>query len=517
MTTVPDDLRAALGDSYDLEKVIGQGGMATVYLARDRKHSRKVAIKVLRADLAAAIGPDRFIREIEIAAGLNHPNILPLHDSCDTDGCLHYVMPFVDGESLRELLNRKKALDLTRALEISGEVADALTYAHRNGIVHRDIKPENILLSEGHAVVADFGIAKAVRTLGGENLTRTGFPLGTPGYMSPEQAAGMMDLDNTTDVYSLACVFYEMVVGAAPEMWPTDEATRLGRFVDASPGHRQILDRLPGQVERVLTRAMAFRSADRFQSPVEFSGALKSAVEGRRFVSDDSAREIVRAAADLQEKQTTGEDALSLGGVQQIAAEVGIPPDLVDRVARSLDAPLTPTEISPFLGAAPSRQFERVVQGELSEAEYAEVIEHVRSSFQDLGNVSSLKGSLTWHSTVRNGGRDVQFTITARNGQSKIVVQERFKNLAGALFGGLLGGIGGGVGVPALVFGMVFGGPAIGVAGFLASFGGAYALARGIFVSKTRKHSRELEQVMDRVADHVSQSNDSRRLPPAAR
>ena len=184
-------------------------------------------------------------------------------------------MPFVDGESLRELIVREQSLELPRALSIAREVADALNYAHRNGIVHRDIKPENILLSEGHAVVADFGIAKAVRTACGENLTKTGYPLGTPGYMSPEQAAGLMDLDKTTDVYSLACVFYEMAIGAPPEMWPTEEATRLGRFIDASSEHRGKLDRLPGRFEQVLTRAMAFRSRDRFSSPVELSEALQ--------------------------------------------------------------------------------------------------------------------------------------------------------------------------------------------------------------------------------------------------
>jgi serine/threonine-protein kinase len=236
---MPDTLeriQAAIGLNYRLDRAIGRGGMATVYLAEDLKHHRRVAIKVLKPELAEALGSDRFLQEIEIAAGLTHPHILPLHDSCDVEGRLHYVMPFVDGESLRGLLNRSRTLERERALHLTEEVASALTYAHRQGVVHRDIKPENILLAEGHAVVADFGIAKAISTAGGIHLTRTGFPIGTPGYMSPEQAVGRTDLDETTDVYSLACVFYEMVVGETPEMWPTDEATRLGRFVDASPG-----------------------------------------------------------------------------------------------------------------------------------------------------------------------------------------------------------------------------------------------------------------------------------------
>ncbi|UCD23360.1 MAG: serine/threonine protein kinase, partial [Gemmatimonadota bacterium] len=195
MPTTLEAIQSAIGDTYRIEREIGRGGMATVYLAEDLKHHRKVAVKVLRPELAEALGGDRFLQEIEIAAGLTHPHILPLHDSCDTGGCLHYVMPFVDGESLRGLLNRSRTLDPEQALQLTEQVASALTYAHRLGVVHRDIKPENILLSEGHAVVADFGIAKAISNAGGVQLTRTGFPVGTPGYMSPEQAVGRTDLD----------------------------------------------------------------------------------------------------------------------------------------------------------------------------------------------------------------------------------------------------------------------------------------------------------------------------------
>jgi serine/threonine-protein kinase len=201
--------------------------MATVYLARDVRHGRDVAVKVLRPDLAELIGTERFLHEIEIAAQLTHPHILTLIDSGAADAFLYFVMPFVDGPSLRGLLNEKRRLDVKLAVGLAREVADALDYAHRRGIVHRDIKPENVLLSEGHAVVTDFGIAKALITAGDQRLTRSGFPLGTLGYMSPEQAAGRTDLDATTDVFSLACVAYEMLVGERMHYPPTEKCWTL--------------------------------------------------------------------------------------------------------------------------------------------------------------------------------------------------------------------------------------------------------------------------------------------------
>ncbi len=218
--------------------------MSTVFLARDLKHDRSVALKVLRPDLASAVGSDRFLREIKLTAALNHPHILPLLDSGAIDGLVYYVMPYVTGGSLRGRLALGEPLSLDEAMRVARQVAAALDYAHRAGVVHRDIKPENILFSEGLAVVADFGVARAVSTVDGQTLTRSGFPVGTLGYMSPEQAAGRTDLDERTDVFSLACVVYEMLVADTPAGWPGEEDARLGRFLEAPPDHRALLDAL---------------------------------------------------------------------------------------------------------------------------------------------------------------------------------------------------------------------------------------------------------------------------------
>ena len=199
-----DSLKAALADRYAIEREIGAGGMAAVYLAEDMKHRRKVAVKVLRPELATSIGVDRFVQEIEMAANLTHPHILPLFDSGDAEGFLYYVMPFIEGESLRDRLSREKKLAVPDAVRITDQVSSALSHAHERGLVHRDIKPENILLAGDQAIVADFGIARAVEAAGGERLTGTGIAVGTPAYMSPEQAAGDTNIDGRSDVYALA-------------------------------------------------------------------------------------------------------------------------------------------------------------------------------------------------------------------------------------------------------------------------------------------------------------------------
>ena len=219
-----DRLTNALSDRYRLERELGQGGMATVYLAEDLKHGRKVAIKVLHPELSAVIGGDRFLAEIKVTANLQHPHILGLIDSGDADGLLYYVMPFVAGESLRARLTREKQLPVDDAIRLSKEVASALDYAHRQGVVHRDIKPENILLQEGSALVADFGIALAVQQAGGSRMTQTGMSLGTPAYMSPEQAMGEREIGARSDVYALGAMTYEMLAGEPPFMGPNSQA-----------------------------------------------------------------------------------------------------------------------------------------------------------------------------------------------------------------------------------------------------------------------------------------------------
>jgi hypothetical protein len=368
MTGPPEALKSALAEQYDLDREIGQGGMATVYLAQDLKHRRQVAVKVLRADVSATLGTDRFLREIEIAAGLTHPHILPLHDSGEAAELLYYVMPFIAGESLRSRLNSVGKLSVAEALLIVRDVAEALTYAHREGVIHRDIKPENILFSEGHAVVADFGIAKAISTAGGENLTRSGFPLGTPGYMSPEQAAGITDLDEKTDVYALACVFYESVIGCPPGLWLTEEAVRLGRFVKAAPDHRERLDLLPGRLEQVMARALAMNSDDRHASPIELVDALTEASRGSSKLSDDKVQLILARAAELQVENPTVDGRLSVDLVEQVAAEAGIPParvqEAVQGIASGPDAGYTDGEVKEILARAAALDASYSAQGE---------------------------------------------------------------------------------------------------------------------------------------------------------
>jgi len=250
-----ETLRDALVEHYAVERELGRGGMATVFLAEDLKHHRPVAIKLLHQELAAALGADRFLREIEIAARLQHPHILPLYDSGRAGGFLYYVMPYVEGESLRDRLQREKQLSLEDALKVTAEVASALAYAHSHGVVHRDIKPENIMLSGGSAVVADFGIARAISAAGeGQHLTQTGTVIGTPAYMSPEQATGSDEIDGRSDQYSLACVTYEMLVGEPPFTGPTPQAVMARHSLDAVSPPSIVRATIPDATEDAILR-----------------------------------------------------------------------------------------------------------------------------------------------------------------------------------------------------------------------------------------------------------------------
>ena len=273
--------RALLG-RYTIERELGRGGMATVYLARDLKHGRLVALKLLRPELAAALGPERFLREIQVTASFSHPHILALHDSGTAEGLLYYVMPYVEGESLRDRLQRDKQLSIDAALTLTSQVLSALDYAHEHGVVHRDIKPENILIAGEHGFVADFGIARALDAAGGEKLTQTGLALGTPAYMSPEQAAGDGDVDPRSDLYGVGCVLYEMLVGQPPFTGPTARAIMARHSLDAVPPIRIVRATVPEAVDVAITRALAKVPADRFASAAEFSRALTSPTSAAR-------------------------------------------------------------------------------------------------------------------------------------------------------------------------------------------------------------------------------------------
>ena len=276
---VPKQLAVALARRYSIERPLGSGGMATVCLAQDIKHNRRVAVKVLRAELAAELGSERFLREIGIVAQLNHPHILSLYDSGDADGLLYFVMPFVEGESLRRRIERENQLPIDEAIRITVDIADALDYAHSHNVVHRDVKPGNILLDAGHAVVADFGIALADSTLVGERVTEEGAYLGTPEYMSPEQATGEHEIDGRSDMYSLACVLYEMLVGQPPFVGSNARAVIAKHLTDPAAPITTVRPEVGPGIERAVSRALSKQPVDRFTTLADFAEAVSGAVE----------------------------------------------------------------------------------------------------------------------------------------------------------------------------------------------------------------------------------------------
>jgi len=271
-------LKAALADRYEVDREVGAGGMATVYLARDLKHDRRVALKVLKPELGAVLGVERFLAEIKVTANLQHPNLLPLFDSGAAEGLLFYVMPFVEGESLRARLEREKQLPVDEAVHIGAAVASALDYAHRQGVIHRDLKPENILMHEGQPLVADFGIALAVSNAGGGRITQTGLSLGTPQYMSPEQATGDRAVDGRTDIYSLGAVTYEMLTGEAPHTGSSSQAVIARVLTEKPRAVRASRPNVPAHVEAAVDHALEKLAADRFATAKEFADALTGKV-----------------------------------------------------------------------------------------------------------------------------------------------------------------------------------------------------------------------------------------------
>ncbi|HJR49662.1 MAG TPA: serine/threonine-protein kinase, partial [Gemmatimonadales bacterium] len=276
MTDPPADLRDGLQDRYAFERELGRGGMATVWLARDLRHDRPVALKVLHPDLAATLGPERFLREIRLAARLQHPHILSVYDSGETGGRLWFTMPYIAGESLRDRLRRERQLPVAEAVRLTREAALALDFAHRQGAIHRDVKPENILLVDGQALVADFGIARAVGG-GDDRLTETGLAIGTPAYMSPEQAAADKSADARSDIYSLGIVLYEMLAGEPPFAAPSPQAMIARRMLEAPRPLREVRETVPEGVAQAVNRALARSPADRFTTAAEFARALETA------------------------------------------------------------------------------------------------------------------------------------------------------------------------------------------------------------------------------------------------
>ncbi|MEX1186423.1 MAG: protein kinase [Gemmatimonadaceae bacterium] len=292
-SNVLDKLSTALADRYEIEREIGQGGMATVYLAQDIRHRRKVAIKVLHPELTAVLGPERFLNEIELTANLQHPHILPLFDSGAADTLLFYVMPYVQGETLRTRLAREQQLPIAEAVRIASDVADALEYAHKHGVVHRDVKPENILLHDGRPLVADFGIALAVQQAGGSRMTQTGMSLGTPQYMAPEQAMGDKSVDHRADIYALGAVTYEMLTGEPPFTGPNSQAV-VAKILTTDPSSLVSKRRsVPPHVESAVLTALEKMPADRFASAAEFADAIA----GRGPVLETRATASARAVA----------------------------------------------------------------------------------------------------------------------------------------------------------------------------------------------------------------------------
>jgi serine/threonine-protein kinase len=279
---------ASLADRYAIERELGRGGMSTVYLATDLRHHRSVALKVLRPELAMALGTERFLREIQVSAALTHPHIVSLHDSGEAGEVLFYVMPFIEGESLRSRLRRDGPLPVGEALRIAREVAEALEYAHAHGVVHRDIKPENILLSSGHAVVADFGVARAIGMAGGGQITEVGTAVGSPMYMSPEQVEGDPEVDGRSDIYSLGCVLYEAVTGIAPFGGRSAQAIMVRRLFDTPPPMRSARPEISAGLEAAVNRAMARAASERFVTAAELVaslGALEAEISGAAAVA----------------------------------------------------------------------------------------------------------------------------------------------------------------------------------------------------------------------------------------
>jgi serine/threonine protein kinase len=525
---IPAELAAAVSERYDLRDVLGRGGMATVYMAYDRKHQREVALKVLRPEIAMTIGGDRFLKEIQIVARMVHPHILSLHDSGEAGGYVYYVMPYIAGGSLRDVMMREQRMTARRATDIARPIADALTYAHGLGVLHRDIKPENVLFASSFPIVADFGIAKAVSSAtSGAQLTRTGISLGTPGYMSPEQAAGFADVDARTDVYSLAILVYEMIVGEIPGRWVTEASTRAGRFTECATAHRAPLTAAGQMIEGALVRALALRPDDRTATPADFVAELVAERQpAKRKYRADEVEAIVSRAAEIEASNPTMSGAMTMGGVEEIAREVGIDARHVRSAVASL-SPRAPTHgsalVQPksnWLIGGPTRLlFEREVEGEIHQQDYPLLVEEIRRVIGEVGQVSQLGPSFTWsHNSGSSGIKAIEIGVFVRNGRTRIMAQENLGQLIGATFGGIGGGLGGGGLGP--VMGGILGTHAV-LPGIAAAFvvpawlTFVYGIARSTYYYAVKRRTKKLTECVDRLASLCREIIDEQqpRLP----
>ena len=344
MTGPVDQLNASLTGRYAAEREIGSGGMATVYLARDLRHDRKVALKVLKPELGAVLGVERFLAEIRVTANLQHPNLLPLFDSGEANGLLFYVMPFVEGESLRARLDREKQLPVDEAVHIATAVAGALAYAHAQGVIHRDLKPENILMQAGQPVIADFGIALAVSKAGGARFTQTGLSLGTPQYMSPEQAMGDRAVDGRADIYSLGAVTYEMLVGEPPHTGPSAQAIMAKLMTEEVRPLTTLRRSVPEQVDFAVRHALEKLPADRFATAQEFADVLlgkTTPLPTNRGASAGLAHTIVRSESHTSARSaggSAGTGRTRRGRLRRLGMEAAAREQCVVRLALHLHA-----------------------------------------------------------------------------------------------------------------------------------------------------------------------------------
>jgi hypothetical protein len=512
MTGIPEGLARGLAGRYSLAEVVGRGGMATVFRAVDLKHHRDVAVKVLRPDLAATLGAERFLREIEIAAGLHHPHILMLIDSGAVEDTFYYVMPYVEGASLRGLL-ASGPMELKTTVTLLEKVADALDYAHDKGLVHRDIKPENILMNGAHPAVADFGIAKAISTAGIERLTRTGFPIGTPGYMSPEQAAGWTDLDARSDVFSLACVAYEMLVGEVPTMWLSDAESDGGKMVDLPEKHRAAFDRLPPHVEAAIARALARKPDQRFAKPSEFVTVLDGKTEIKKRYSEGQVGEIVRHAAESQVQNPTAEGALTVGAIEEIAADVGIPAHRVRDAIAELEATTKLPAPRGLFSTSPHLELETTLTGEIPQSGYEAILDETRVHLKEIGRVNETMGrTLSWNSasfqnSLEGTGRLIHLSVSPRKGETRIRITETGGgHHILVVIGSALAGGGLGVAISEALGSALGNSPVLGIVTVAATVFGAYALGRSQLNAFVRRRHRKLSALLRKLANLARES-----------